>query len=283
MLLDLSDSLLGGVRPYAIAAEPRDPVLHRSHDPVVGEFTIKVASSDSDREAAEEIINRLYSWRGYGEHHQLADRETCKTFMACRNGEVLGTLTLTVDSPRRLGVDETFPDELCHIRQRGAGLCELTKFAFDPSPGSQGMLAALFHVIYLYGTQLYDCTDLLIEVNPRHVRFYQVMLGFKRVGDLRTNAAVSAPSQLLRLGIADIDHQIVSLAGSAGITNHSLYPHFFGEEQAEAIREKIVALAKYDATGWPALNRRFESVGTGPGWSTHRQPARLPQEQRAAA
>ena len=36
----------------------------------------------------------------------------------------------------------------------------------------------LFHIAYIFARRMHDRTDLLIEVNPRHVRFYERMLGF---------------------------------------------------------------------------------------------------------
>ncbi len=238
MLLDLSNPPMRGVYGRANRFEPCKSVLYRRKGPH-GEFTIKVAECDDDREAAKAVVNRLYGWRGYGEHHQLAERASCTTFIASFNSEVVGTLTLTVDSPKRLNVDETFVDELIHIRSdHEASLCELTKFAFDPTVGSQPMLAALFHVIFAYGTQIYDCTDLLIEVNPRHVRFYETMLDFSRLGPLRTNASVNAPSQLLQLRVAEIERRIALFAGRDH-GGRSLYPHFLGKVEERAVRRRI--------------------------------------------
>jgi len=240
MLLDLSDPPLAGEYLRAVHTGWHEPVLYRRPDPE-GELTITIARTEQDRKAVEEIINRLYGWRGYGDDHHLTERASSTTFVASRNGKVFGTLTLTVDSPEGLSIDHTFADELGAIRAgTKASLCELTKFAFDPSPQSRPLLAALFHVIFAYGTQRYDCTDLLIEVNPRHVRFYEVMLDFARLGPLRTNEAVNAPSQLMHLQVAHIERQIGLLAGRADVAGHSLYPHFFATHEERMVRQRIL-------------------------------------------
>src|SRR4051812_35579575 len=154
-------------------------------------MTIRLADCDGQRSRANMLLNRMYSWRGYGANHKLPGTPNCVTFTATSADDVIGTLTLTVDSPEGMAADHTFGDEIERFRRApGARLCELTKFAFDTSSPARPRLAALFHIIFIYGSMHYDCTDLFIEVNPRHARFYEVMLGFTRVGAARTNESV---------------------------------------------------------------------------------------------
>ena len=205
-------------------------------------FTIRLAYDDDDRSCASEIINRLYGSRGYGSSHQLTARSECMTFTACCDDEMIGTLTLRVDSAHGLVADETFPAEMASLRaQPGASLCELTKFAFDPAPDSRPLLAKLFHVIFVYGTQRFACSDLVIEVNPRHVRFYETMLGFARLGSLRTNEAVTAPAQLMQLAVSQIGENIARYAGGGLCASRSLYPYFFCKTEEQAMRQRIIS------------------------------------------
>lgn len=205
-------------------------------------FTIKIANCDKELAAAEQIINRLYGWRGYGAQHTLARHDSRTTFVASQGSDPIGTITLCVDSPMGLAVDASFPEELGFLRESGASVCELTKFAFDPSAQSKPLLAVLFHAIFTYGTHHYSCTDLLIEVNPRHVRFYETALGFRRLGSLKTNTAVNAPSQLMQLPVSAIEQNIERFAGEGVGKNHSLYSHFLGREDARALQGRIAAV-----------------------------------------
>jgi hypothetical protein len=79
-----------------------------------------------------------------------------------------------------------------------------------------------------------NCDDVVIEVNPRHVRFYQRSLGFTTIGPQRQNRRVDAPAVLLRLDLAHAREQIDRLAGRATEGSvRSLYPYFFsGPEEA---------------------------------------------------
>lgn len=241
MLLDHAVPRCNQAYQNGCAEKVNDVVLFRRTMPE-SMFTIRVANCKDDLLAAEQIINRLYGWRGYGTEHTLTQHESRTTFVASQGGETLGTITLNVDSPSGLAVDACFPDELETLRRGGASVCELTKFAFDPSAQSKPLLAVLFHAIFTYGTHHYSCTDLLIEVNPRHVRFYEAALGFRRLGALKTNTAVNAPSQLMQLPVNEIEQNIERFAGEEAASGHSLYRHFLGREDARTLQARIAAV-----------------------------------------
>lgn len=224
-------------------------------------LTIRLADCDGQRSRANMLLQRMYSWRGYGSDHELPSTPNCITFTATSQEAVVGTLTLTVDSPAGLAVDRTFKDEIDRFREApGARLCELTKFAFDTSTPARPRLAALFHIIFIYGSMHYDCTDLFIEVNPRHRRFYEVMLGFTRVGDPRSNDSVGAPSQLMWLNVGNIRRMIDRHAGQPAANDRSLYTHFFSSKEEQGIYGRLAGRTqdRLDAEGWRIRARRFQ-------------------------
>jgi hypothetical protein len=203
-------------------------------------MTIRLASNDWERDRANALLKRKYSWRGYQTKSELCTSPHSVTFTASTDEEVIGTLTLTVDAGEGLASDRTFKDELDRFRSApGARLCELTRFAFDTSLPAKPRLAALFHVIFIYASMHHDSTDLLIEVNPRHGRFYQTMLGFTPIGLPRLNTAVNAPSQLMWLNIGDVRRLINRYAGDERSVGRTLYASFFSPEEEEAIRNRL--------------------------------------------
>lgn len=227
-------------------------------------IAIRLAESDGERNRASMVVNRQYGSRGYGNAHRLFGDSHTVVFTASSGSHIFGTITLTADSDKGLAADKTFVDELAELRSEpGTVLCELTKFAFDPSPDSRPFLASLFHIVYLYGTERFGGTDLLIEVNPRHVRFYEVMLGFKRVGALKDNDSVGAPSQLMHVKVAHIGQQIAKHAGSGDCKSRSLYPYFFNAEEEAGLKQRV----RHFATDWqkskPANATIPVQAGTG--------------------
>jgi len=211
-------------------------------------IAVRLADCDGSRSQASILVNRMYSWRGYGDDHALSAGDHRVTFTASDQDDLVGTLTLTVDTHAGLSTDHTFKDELDYFRKLpGAKLCELTKFAVDPATKSPAVLAALFHVIFIYGIQQFDCTDLFIEVHPRHVRYYEAMLGFERVGPAKIDNSVTwwppeTPVQLMRLKVSDIRDNINLHAGNTARDGRSLYPYFFSQDEEEGIAARVARL-----------------------------------------
>lgn len=157
------------------------------------------------RVAANELLSERYNWRGYGAVSlPLATAAHCLPLTASRDGKVIGTLTVNFDSERGLNCDDTFPDEVMALRTSGESLCEFTKLAVDSGATSAQVLAALFHVAFLAARNMQQVDTLLLEVNPRHVRYYQRMLGARALAAERLNRRVNAPAVLLAIATADV-------------------------------------------------------------------------------
>lgn len=205
------------------------------------DLTIRLADTDGQRSAANMLLSRMYSWRGYGRNHTVGSSPESVTFTAACKENVVGTLTLTVDSTAGLVADKTFVEEITPFRAApGAKLCELTKLAFDWGGSSHRHLAALFHLVFIYGSRQFACTDLFIEVNPRHRRYYELMLGFVRVGEIRTNFRVNAPSQLMWLNVGAIRRMIDQHATSSATGQRSLYRHFFSPHEEDGLYRRLI-------------------------------------------
>jgi hypothetical protein len=175
------------------------------------------------------------------------------------NNLVIGTVTVGVDSPSGLLADEVFKDEVDAYRARGRKVCELTKLAFDPTTRSKVALASLFHIIFVYVGRVHQCTDAVIEVNPRHRRFYERMLGFEKHGPKKNNPRVNAPAYLLCVEAAYVEQQIQKMGGTSGhdCTEKSLYPYFFcpiSEKQNKAAIDKQLDILRTNPGNADAFN-----------------------------
>ncbi len=155
----------------------------------------------------------------------------------------MGTITLSCDHDNGLAADETFGDQIDKYRLiQGSTVCELTKLAYNRDWPSQRILASLFHIVFIFGNHKYNCTDLFIEVNPRHRRFYQAMLGFKAIGELRINQSVDAPSQLMHLPVSTIAANILKHADRPSTTAcRSLYPLFLNPTEQQRVHDRLVS------------------------------------------
>lgn len=207
-------------------------------------FGIRLADTEDGRNSASLLINKMYAWRGYGSTHKVEFNPNRITLAASeKDGTTIGTVTLGIDSQTGLLADEIFKDHVDAMRDGGAKLCEITKLAFDHTVRSKHALAALFHTLFIYSYHIHGRTHALIEVNPRHRRFYESMLGFKRVGTVRENPRVQAPAYLLAAELTAMAEQIRQFGGTAdkasGQAQRSLFPFFFSVREEEGILNRL--------------------------------------------
>jgi len=205
------------------------------------EFKVRLATTEDRRKSASLLIQKMYSWRGY-EANALNHDPNKITLVAYQDDKVVGTLTLGMDSPQGMVVDELYKREADLLRAAGRKLCDITRLAVDQDIKSKSVLAALFHLSFIYGHNIHKATDFLIEVNPRHALFYQRMLGFEPYGEERICPRVNAPAVLLRLDLAHADEQIVLYGGKGSAVPgvKSIYPYFFSREDELGITGRLL-------------------------------------------
>ena len=205
-------------------------------------FGIRMIDTVEGRSKASLLIIKMYSWRGYAGTHKLSDDPNRITLTASDRGEVVGTLTLGLDSSIGIMADEIFKEEVDSVRMiPGARVCEITKLAFD-NGGSKTQMASLFHLSVLYARDLHHCTHIFIEINPRHRRFYEAMLGFKRLSELKTNPRVDAPAYLLVVDLAYVSEQIEKYGGQGielAMSARSFYPLFYSPREERGIVQRL--------------------------------------------
>jgi hypothetical protein len=141
-----------------------------------------------------------------------------------------------------LPADENFREQLDILRGQGRRLCEPSRLAIDAGV-TKRVFASMIHVSYLYAHVLNGFSDYVIEVNPRHVAFYQRMLGFERVGPVRQCSRVGAPAVLLRVPLCHMGEQIRACGGRPELQTdeRSFYPFFFAPGEETAIANRLLA------------------------------------------
>ena len=201
-------------------------------------FKIRAAATDDERHSASMLISRRYEWRGYRTAPLTEQRKPNNiTLVASDDEATIGTMSVAFDGDDGLLSEDLFPREVRRLRDSGRRICEFTKLAMDNELGSKRVLAALFHVAYIYAYRFMDFDSLLIEVNPRHVKFYEKILGFQVLGPRRMNRRVNAPAVLLCLDFAHTEQEIRKFGGQIELSasERSLYPYSFSIEQEAAI------------------------------------------------
>lgn len=190
---------------------------HRVHDKTSHPSSInaRVAVEPSEIAAAGLLVDERYAWRGYAkpsphlaykepQHHRI-------TLIAVDQTQTVGTLTLGLDSDRGLQADHTYGQEICAFRSAGRRLCEFTGLAIARRADSRQVLVALFREAYVLSSTRHRVTDVLIEVNPRHVAFYRQVFNFSIAAGERQCSRVNAPSVLLHLESHHLTQKLAAL------------------------------------------------------------------------
>jgi len=205
-------------------------------------FKIRLANNHGHRMSASFLVQQRYAWRGYDVGVISGMQPNRITLSAYDQDDAVATISVGLDSVLGLFVDKLYREEVDQIRaSRLRKVCEFTKLAIDGSVRSKTVLAALFHIAYIYARRINRCTDLLVEVNPRHVLFYRHMLGFSDCGPERLDPRVKAPAVLLRLKLAYAQRQIAKMGGRTelALKKRSLYPFFFSEHEEMGIEKRL--------------------------------------------
>jgi len=167
-----------------------------------------IAITEREHRVSDALVSDRYSWRGYGATPRGADnavRQREVTLLAWSEEDAVGTMTMGFDNGCGLLVDETYADELDAIRAKGRTVCEFTRFAVSAAADSKSTISGLFDLSYVLGRKMLGVTDVVVEVNPRHVGFYRRAFGFQPISDVRTCERVNAPAVLLRLDVSRLE------------------------------------------------------------------------------
>ena len=205
-------------------------------------FKFRIAQNHHHHNSANQLIDRMYSWRGYETGSTLAPDPDRTTIIAYSGENAVGTLSIGSDSSMGLLADQLYHRELNRLRDMGCSLCEFRALAVDAGIKSKRLLASLFHIGYLYPYSISSHTDGVIEVNPRHADFYEKRLGFTRIGPEKICPRVNAPAVLLRTNFSYMAEQVRRFGGmmenAAG--EKSLYPYFFSDAEEAGILSRLI-------------------------------------------
>ena len=238
------DEMSAGLTPISLDTPESEGTREFAHEDK--EFRIRLANTEERRESANILINKMYSWRGYENAGIQGNNPNRITLVASGNDDkVIGTVSVGLDSPLGLLADQMYHDELEELRSQGRKVCEFNSLAVDPTIKSKRVLASLFQIAILYPFGVFNHTDGVLEVNPRHVRFYEKMVGFTRIGPEKICPRVNAPSILMRADFSYVAEQTEKYGGLMDRADgeKSLYPYFFSKRDTDGILGRLKALA----------------------------------------
>ncbi len=175
-------------------------VRHLGKVPVdLADLAIMPAVTHQQRMASINLVRRMYARRGYqtGFTDNPLDDSNRIALIAWQDARPVATLALGRDSHTGLLAEMLYPEEIARLRQPNRVICELSRLAVDPDYSSLELLRTLFDKAHGYGRTFFGATDVVVEVNPRHARYYVRECGFRQIGGIRQCPRVEAPAVLL--------------------------------------------------------------------------------------
>lgn len=166
-------------------------------------ITYTLVLSPKEKEEAAALVRKEYRKKGYAsENATLAEKidpflqaKTSQTFLArdTTHDTPLATVSVIMDSPLGLPLDELYRDEINPLRQKNKQLAEISQLSLDSDAVERlfgkKMTKKNFVILPLFKLVLYTCLTqnvdtLCIAINPKHEVFYDA-LGFQTIGDLK--------------------------------------------------------------------------------------------------
>ncbi len=236
---------LDASRPNKENAFKREAPVYPWPDKQVPGFKVKLVNSRNDRESINMLVNQRFSSRGYAHPESSKDMDVL-SLQATIDNRIVGTMSVQFDSGDGLPLDKLYQFELDSLRRRGAKLCQFTKLAVEKEVKSRSVLASLFHLAEIWAFRVRHYNYLCIEVNPRHVAFYQRMLKFTILSDVRENQQVQAPSVLLGIDLHYVSRLVEHFGGKPELadTERSFYPYLFSSEEEISLAARMQGVSE---------------------------------------
>lgn len=170
-------------------------------------ITVRTARSREDFRAAFTILQKRYEETGLARYGKASMRimpyhlsAPTQVFIASKNDEVVGTVTLVRDSIEGLPIASNYPAAIADLRNQSRRIGEITSLAVDSSMESPGEIFSRLTRLLTFFARSQGIDHLAAVVHPRHARFYQGAMGFDVIGRKKRYAAVCGNPGIAVLG-----------------------------------------------------------------------------------
>ncbi|MDX9788394.1 MAG: hypothetical protein RBT11_16570 [Desulfobacterales bacterium] len=174
-------------------------------------YQFKIADKKEELECASRLVHDKYVRKGYMTPTESGLRLSLRnalpettTFIGVKNQVVASTLTLFQDSEMGLPMDAIYKPELDQLRSQGRKIAEVGSLASHicVAKSDQTVLMHGNKIMHSYSRDYLGVDDLVVAINPKHQWFYQHILLFEQIGELKAYDYVKkAPAVAYRLNL----------------------------------------------------------------------------------
>ncbi len=181
-------------------------------DDLAENLNCQVATTESELACAYAMVHDAYVQKGLMDPHPSGMRVSlfnalphAITFTATHRESPVATVTLVIDSPLGLPMDEVYKREVDGLRTEERKVAEISALAAQGSFANRSVLVHLLRPVFLLARAA-GVDDLCIAVHPRYAPFYGARFLFKTLGAPKCYASVrNALAAALRLDLRALE------------------------------------------------------------------------------
>ncbi len=180
-----------------------DPLIRRKarlHEIDIDRFEIRLATTAQEYEDAFRLVHVGYVFQGIEplkmvdlrmtEQHVLPE---ASVLVAYEGRQIVGTVSVTKDSPAGLPLDKDYPRALDELRRTGARISEIGSLAVVRRCWHTSLMPLLGMAAARLGFRVNDSTHEVIGIHPKAAFFYRALFNFHTLGAVQSHAELTAP------------------------------------------------------------------------------------------
>lgn len=163
-------------------------------------FTIRLARTAAEYRDAFRLLHVGYVFQGIEpvseSHIRMTEQHVLSeaiVLAAYEDNRIVGTISVTKDSPAGLPIDKDYPRELAELRRGGARISEIGSLAVVRRCWHSSVMPLLGMAAARVGLRVHGSTHVVIGVHPKALPFYRAIWGFEPLGPARPHAELDAP------------------------------------------------------------------------------------------
>jgi hypothetical protein len=163
------------------------------------------------------------------------------TFLAAKDGQVAGTVSIVPDSRLGLPADIIFPERLAVLKKAGRQLCEIFSLGVNEGIDHSAidLTMHLYRLVHLAATRLFHNTDLVASVMAHHAAFYSNFLLFDEVSpDSRQSPKTGEQVVFTRINLETMERRYAARYGRLK-GKRNLHRWFFRNDEEQAMIDWI--------------------------------------------
>jgi hypothetical protein len=172
----------------------------RLHEVDTERFRVRLARTAQEYQDAFRLVHVGYVFQGIEPLRELDLRITeqhvlseATVLVAYEGEQIVGTISITKDSPAGLPLDKDYPEALAKLRNAGAQIAEIGSLAVVRRCWHSSLMPLLGMAAARVAFRVYGSTHQVIGIHPKATPFYRALWDFHPLGPARRHSELEAP------------------------------------------------------------------------------------------